>query len=35
VAYEQTPGTGDKHHTLPYPYYRNHGTYTPYRRNGV
>ncbi len=35
VAYEQTPDTGDKHHTLPYPYYRDHGTYTPYRRNGV
>ena len=35
VAYEQTPGTGDKHHTLPYPYYRNHGTYTHAPRRGL
>jgi hypothetical protein len=35
VAYEETPSGGASHHTIPYPYWSGHGTYTPYRRDGT
>lgn len=35
VAYEETPSGGAVHHTIPYPYWSGHGSYTPYRRDGT
>jgi hypothetical protein len=35
VAYEESPSGGASHHTIPYPYWRGHGTYAPYRRDGT
>jgi hypothetical protein len=34
LAYEQSPG-GTKHRVIPYPYFVGHGSFEPYRLDGL